>query len=149
MNIVDLSIKRPVMILMGGVALILFGVMAYFQISLLPDTTMPYITIQTVYPGQAPRVENQITIKIENQISAVSGLDTAKTERTRTILRDKKRNIRNKNAILLQVIKIPSANTIEVVDNVMVAIPNIEALSGNRVHGRPGRPMCGVRLSTP
>jgi HAE1 family hydrophobic/amphiphilic exporter-1 len=321
MNLVALAIKRPVMILMGVVALVIFGLMAYFQMpaSLMPDATLPYVTIQTVYPGANPQViESQITVKIEDQVSAISGLDslqsysmanvsivvvafnlgkdenlavqevkekidaiisdlpddaespvitkvnltgsspvvsivldgnmspvelfafasgtvndrfaqvagvgqvtisggsereilvsldkaaiyehgfaipqllnllaaanqeipggnfafenrdipvqfrgefnsleeirdmdiptgngiyklrqiaavedTVKTARMQTILLDKKRGSRNENAILLQIIKNPSANTIEVVDDVIAAIPGIEALAGNRVH---------------
>lgn len=79
MHIVDLSIKRPVTILMVIFALILFGVMAYMSmpISLFPNVTIPYITIQTVYAGASPDViETQITKKIEDQVASVSQLKT-------------------------------------------------------------------------
>ncbi|MDR2052359.1 MAG: efflux RND transporter permease subunit [Treponema sp.] len=82
MNIVDLAIKRPVTILMGVIALVIFGLMAYVQMpaSLLPNMTLPYVTIRIVYPGANPQViENQITVKIEDQISAISGLDSTRS----------------------------------------------------------------------
>ncbi len=78
MHIVDLSVKRPIMILMGILALVLFGALAYMTIpiSLLPDIKIPYVTIQTVYPGASPEViESQITKPIEDQISSVGQLD--------------------------------------------------------------------------
>jgi HAE1 family hydrophobic/amphiphilic exporter-1 len=65
------------------------------------------------------------------QIAAVE--DTVKTARERAILLDKKRGNRNENAVLLQVIKNPSANTVQLVDDIIAAIPGIEALSGSRV----------------
>jgi HAE1 family hydrophobic/amphiphilic exporter-1 len=77
MHIVDLSIKRPVLMLMGIFALVLFGILAYFSISisLFPNITVPYITIQTVYAGASPDViETQITKKLEDQVASVSQL---------------------------------------------------------------------------
>lgn len=65
------------------------------------------------------------------QIAAVE--DTIKTARERTILFDQKRGSRNKNAVLLQIIKNPRANTVRVVDDIIAAIPEIETLSGNRL----------------
>lgn len=79
MNIVDLSIKRPVMVSMGLIACVIFGLLAYFKLpqSLLPNVSMPYVTVQTVYGGASPEViESQITKKIEDQVSAISGLDS-------------------------------------------------------------------------
>jgi hydrophobic/amphiphilic exporter-1 (mainly G- bacteria), HAE1 family len=78
MNIVDLSIKRPIMISMGLIACVIFGVMAYFKLpqSLLPTVTLPYVTVQTTYAGASPEViETQVSKKIEDQVSAISGLD--------------------------------------------------------------------------
>ena len=51
MYIVDLSIKRPVTILMGCLALVIFGLLAYFTlpVSLLPDISVPVVSVQTIY----------------------------------------------------------------------------------------------------
>lgn len=77
MNIVDLSIKRPIMISMALIASFLFGLFAYFTlpVTLLPDVKTPYVTVQTVYAGAGPEVvENQITRSVENAVSAIGGL---------------------------------------------------------------------------
>ncbi len=79
MSIVDLSIKRPIMIGMGLIACVIFGALAYFGMpqGLFPDLAIPYVTVQTVYAGASPSViETQITKKVEDQISSISGLDS-------------------------------------------------------------------------
>ena len=79
MHIVDLSIKRPVAVIMGCMALLIFGLLAYFTlpVSLLPNFTVPVVTIQTVYPGSSPlSIETQITKKIEDKISSIGELDS-------------------------------------------------------------------------
>lgn len=82
MSIVDLSIKRPIMVAMGLIALFIFGVAAYFSLPLMliPNIKMPVVTVQTVYVGASPEiVENQITKKIEDQISSLGGLDNVQS----------------------------------------------------------------------
>ena len=71
----NLSIRRPVMMTMFLAALLLFGLIGFsnLPLNLMPDLEIPYVTIQTVYPGASPdQVENQITIPIEDEISTVS-----------------------------------------------------------------------------
>lgn len=78
MNIVDVSIKRPIMIAMGLVACVVFGLLAYFSlpVSLFPDIKVPMVTIRTIYAGASPAiVESQISKKVEDQVSAISGID--------------------------------------------------------------------------
>ena len=79
MHIVDLSIKRPVAVIMGCVALVIFGLLAYFTllVSLLPNFSVPVVTIQTVYPGASPlSIETQITKKIEDRIFSIGELES-------------------------------------------------------------------------
>jgi len=79
MNIVDISIKRPVTVLMASLAAITFGLMAYFQLpmSLLPEVKKAEVMITTVYAGASPDVvETQVTKHIEDAASSVSGVDT-------------------------------------------------------------------------
>ncbi len=74
----DISIKRPIMISMLLLALLMFGAISYFglNLDLTPDMTFPMITVQTVYPGAGPQeTELQITKRIEDAISTVSGID--------------------------------------------------------------------------
>jgi len=79
MSIVGISIKRPVLVTMILMVFVLFGAMAYYSLplSLLPDTKYPIVTVQVIYPGAGPQViESQITKRIEDEVSALSQLDT-------------------------------------------------------------------------
>lgn len=79
MNIVDVSIKRPVLTIVLLLSLVVFGVLAYFSLpmSLFPDLKLPMVTIQTVYAGASPDViETQITKRIEDQVAAIADLDS-------------------------------------------------------------------------
>lgn len=74
----DLSIKRPIMMSMLLIVFLLFGTIAYFSMSLdlTPKVDIPYITIQTIYPGAGPKeIETQITKKIEDAVSSISKID--------------------------------------------------------------------------
>ncbi|GHT77362.1 multidrug ABC transporter [Spirochaetia bacterium] len=79
MHIVDLSIKRPVTVLMGSLALVMFGLLAYVSlpVSLLPETAVPVVSIQTVYPGASPlTIETQLTKRIEDAVFSIGELDS-------------------------------------------------------------------------
>src|SRR6056297_3919511 len=70
----DLSIHRPVMT-MFLVALLLFGILGYMALplNLMPDAKIPFVTVQTVYPGANPeQIETQITRRIEDEVGTVS-----------------------------------------------------------------------------
>ncbi len=78
MSITELSIKRPILIIVVFLALALLGVFSYFQLNyeLLPSMSAPYVVVTTVYPGASPQVvETQVTKVIED---AVSTLDNVK-----------------------------------------------------------------------
>lgn len=63
---------------MALLVFVVFGILAYFQMPLnqMPDVKLPYLVIQTVYPGAGPsEVETQITKKIEDAIATVSQVD--------------------------------------------------------------------------
>jgi HAE1 family hydrophobic/amphiphilic exporter-1 len=73
-----LSINRPVMITVILAVFVVFGTMAYFGLSLnlMPEADIPYVTIQTIYPGAGPsEVETLITKKLEDAVSTVSKID--------------------------------------------------------------------------
>lgn len=73
-----LSINRPVMMTMLISVFIVFGVLAYFGLSLnlMPDIDIPYVTIQTIYPGAGPQeIETQISRRIEDAVATVSQVD--------------------------------------------------------------------------
>lgn len=73
-----LSIKRPVLITVFTIALVILGIQAYFKmpLNMMPDATIPVITVQVIYPGAGPEeIESNITKKIEDEVVTVSGLD--------------------------------------------------------------------------
>ena len=74
MTITELAIKRPSLIIVIFLALGITGVFGYFQLryELLPKMSIPWISIQVVYPGASPaEVENSVTKKIEDAVSTV------------------------------------------------------------------------------
>jgi HAE1 family hydrophobic/amphiphilic exporter-1 len=74
----DISIKRPIMISMFLIVFVLFGGLAYFDLNLelTPKIDLPVVTIQTIYGGASPReIETQVTKKIEDAVSPISGID--------------------------------------------------------------------------
>jgi len=73
-----LSINRPVLITMVLSVFLVFGIMAYYELSLnlMPEADIPYVTIQTVYAGAGPNeVETLITKKVEDAVSTISKID--------------------------------------------------------------------------
>ncbi len=78
MFLTKLSIERPVMVTMGLLVFVVFGILGYIgmPLNLMPDVKLPFISIQTIYPGAGPReVETQLTSRIEEAISTVSQID--------------------------------------------------------------------------
>lgn len=78
MNLTQISIKRPSVIIVIFSLLILGGLFCfnYLGYELLPPLTTPTITVTTVYPGAAPgEVENQVTKKIEDAMSGMNNID--------------------------------------------------------------------------
>ncbi|MEA2104418.1 MAG: efflux RND transporter permease subunit [Candidatus Cloacimonadota bacterium] len=74
----NLSIRRPVMITMLILVFVVFGFFAYssLPLNLMPVIDMPFVTIQTIYPGAGPQeIETQITKKIEDAVSTISKID--------------------------------------------------------------------------
>ncbi|MCK5879659.1 MAG: efflux RND transporter permease subunit, partial [Holophagae bacterium] len=78
MKLPEISVRRPVTVTMFFLALLLLGVVSYFQlpVDLLPKIDPPAISVITVYPGtNATDVENDVTKILEDQLSAVNELD--------------------------------------------------------------------------
>ncbi|HJU67495.1 MAG TPA: efflux RND transporter permease subunit [Gemmatimonadaceae bacterium] len=79
MMISDLSIRRPVLTSMLAVALVLFGVLGYLNLSVreYPDVDAPVISVATFLRGANPRVmESAVTDILEEELSTVPGLRT-------------------------------------------------------------------------
>lgn len=82
MNITELSIKRPTLIVVIFAVLTFLGFFSYKQLNyeLLPNFSMPVITIVTIYPGASPtEVENSVSKKIEDAISTTGSIDNIKS----------------------------------------------------------------------
>ncbi|KUO59999.1 acriflavin resistance protein [bacterium BRH_c32] len=78
MSLAKISIDRPIMMTMAILVFIIFGGIAYFTLNLnqMPDVEIPYVTINTVYPGAGPKeVETLITKRIEDAVSTVSQIE--------------------------------------------------------------------------
>ncbi len=78
MRIADLAVKRPVMMTVIVLVFVLFGYLGFRNLSLnlMPDVSLPYVTVQTIYPGAGPsEIETLITKKIEDAIATIEGID--------------------------------------------------------------------------
>jgi HAE1 family hydrophobic/amphiphilic exporter-1 len=78
MNLTDISINRPSLIIVLFSVLTLLGVIGYQNLSyeLMPDFNQPVVVIKTVYPGAEPsEVENSVSRKIEDALSNLEGVD--------------------------------------------------------------------------
>lgn len=77
MNIPKISVNNPVMITMIMTALVVVGLLAFTRlpVDLLPDISIPYVSVVTVYPGaSAEDVERNITKPIEEAVSSINGV---------------------------------------------------------------------------
>ncbi|MDP4809603.1 MAG: efflux RND transporter permease subunit [Saprospiraceae bacterium] len=78
MNITEISIKRPSLIIVLFSVLTLLGFIGYKNLSyeLMPDFNQPVVVIKTVYPGTEPNeVETSVSRKIEDALSNLEGVD--------------------------------------------------------------------------
>jgi hydrophobic/amphiphilic exporter-1 (mainly G- bacteria), HAE1 family len=78
MSITEISIKRPLLITVIFVTLVLFGWISYKQLdyNLLPKFEANIISVQTTYRGaSSDEVQNSVTKPIEEAISSIEGVD--------------------------------------------------------------------------
>jgi HAE1 family hydrophobic/amphiphilic exporter-1 len=78
MNITEISIKRPSLIIVLFSIFTLLGFIGYKNLSyeLMPDFNQPVVVIKTVYPGAEPNeVETSVSRKIEDALSNLEGVD--------------------------------------------------------------------------
>jgi hydrophobe/amphiphile efflux-1 (HAE1) family protein len=77
MWITKTSIDNPVFATMVMVAISVLGVFSYRALSIeqMPDTSLPFVFVQTRYPGASPEVvETDVTKPIEYAVNQVSGV---------------------------------------------------------------------------
>ncbi|KAB7732483.1 MMPL family transporter [Rudanella paleaurantiibacter] len=78
MSVSEIAVKRPLLVTTVFIVLILFGALAYQQLSynLLPKFEANVISVATVYRGaSADEVETNVTKRIEDALSSLEGLD--------------------------------------------------------------------------
>ncbi len=77
MKLAEVSIKRPSLVIVMLVMLIIGGLFSYSQLSyeLIPKFEVKVVTVATVYPGASPaEVENTVSRKIEDAVSSLEGV---------------------------------------------------------------------------
>jgi hydrophobic/amphiphilic exporter-1 (mainly G- bacteria), HAE1 family len=73
----DFSIKRPMVVVVVTIALMLFG---YFALTKLktnqfPDVQPPVLVVNVPYPGASPEtVEREILNRVEDSMSTIQGI---------------------------------------------------------------------------
>ncbi len=83
MNITEIAIKRPSLIIVIFSVFILLGIIGYKNLTyeLLPDFAQPVVVIKTIYPGAEPEeVETSVSRKIEDALSNLEGVDYLETK---------------------------------------------------------------------
>lgn len=76
-SITEVSIKRPLLITVIFVTLILFGFVSYktLNYNLFPKFDIPVIMVQTVYPGaSSDEVQTSISKPVEDAVSSIEGV---------------------------------------------------------------------------
>ena len=77
MNLTEISIKRPSLVIVLFTALILGGLLSYTTLNyeLLPKFSPAVVSITTVYPGASPsEVENTVSKEIEDAVSSMENI---------------------------------------------------------------------------
>lgn len=83
MNITEISIKRPSLIIVLFSVFTLLGFIGYKNLNyeLMPDFNQPVVVIKTGYPGASPgEVETSVSRKIEDALSNLEGVDYLATK---------------------------------------------------------------------
>ncbi len=78
MNLIRLSIERPIAVIAAVIMTVMFGLVALqtIPIQLTPDVRKPVITVKTNWPGAAPvEVEREIINRQEDVLRGLEGLE--------------------------------------------------------------------------
>ncbi|WP_079477978.1 efflux RND transporter permease subunit [Halobacillus salinus] len=83
MNLVNLSVKRPVGVIMIVVALLGLGFVSLrsLTIDLYPEIELPIAVVSTSYEGAAPQeVEKLVSRPVESSVSSIEGLEVLQSQ---------------------------------------------------------------------
>ena len=76
-GLVGLSLRRPVLIIVINVLIIVAGIAAYFGINVreLPNVDRPQVSVRAAYPGASPEtMDSEVTRILEGAVARVSGV---------------------------------------------------------------------------
>ena len=82
MNIVGLSIRRPVGVTVGALLLVMFGLIGLtaIPVQLTPTVDYPIVTVETAWPGRSPEeIVDEITKEQEENLKNISNLKTMRS----------------------------------------------------------------------
>jgi hydrophobic/amphiphilic exporter-1 (mainly G- bacteria), HAE1 family len=77
MQLVDVSVKRPILASMLIMAIVVFGMFAYprLGVDLFPSVDFPVVSVTVIYPGADPTtMESKVAEPIEEAIQGVAGI---------------------------------------------------------------------------
>ena len=77
MNLIKLSIERPIAVVAMVLMILLFGYVAMLRIpiQMAPDVRQPVIIVKTSWPGAAPQeVEREIISRQEDELKGLEGV---------------------------------------------------------------------------
>ena len=72
------SVKRPFTVAVGVIMVLILGVVSFMNMTtdLLPSVDLPYVMVNTVYPGASPeKVEASVSKPLEQALATTSGLE--------------------------------------------------------------------------
>jgi len=79
MGIIDISLKRPVSVIICTIATFVFGCYSYMQMGMQnrPDMDLPRVTVTTTMAGASASIlDNNVTDVIEENLSGISGINS-------------------------------------------------------------------------
>lgn len=82
MKVTDISLRRPVTVLIGTFALIFFGLLAMRNMGMerIPDVDFPLVVVSTTMEGASPTVmDNDVTDVLEEQLNTISGIESIRS----------------------------------------------------------------------
>jgi HAE1 family hydrophobic/amphiphilic exporter-1 len=77
LNITELSLRRPVTVLILTIALLIFGAYSYFNMGVerMPNIEFPVVIVRTVMEGASPAImDNDVTDVLEARINTIEGI---------------------------------------------------------------------------
>lgn len=83
MSLSEVAIRRPVFTVMMSLSLVVVGILGFTRLGtdFYPDVSMPYVMINTGFPGAGPKeVETQLTRPIEDAVASISGIKSVDSE---------------------------------------------------------------------